>query len=467
MEDPFFTNEKLVPTKPNLFKNMPSASVTVEEIKLPVPDNGSEVLRASARGAMQKLPKPVTSILVPQEVHLPSPPTTPILLEEPEHKKIKQEDPPTPSPTKAMQPTTTGQHAITKTSSITLSSRTNFAFEFGAKSTTTQGIFNFNLPSKDDMSAKIPEQQAMLEMGNQTSVSVFKFGTQDDVPPKDFEFDIPRKSSRRTKPIEKDLKKVSTVEEQNVKVKSRQSYSDSHILMSTSRSAAIEQPEEEQSPQSTPAKTEPPSTPQNADTAPFNHADTQEQPTTPLKKPPPLPQQDSAISISTINPQPEQSFGYAVITPTSTRYSTYLPTRQQHHNLLTPPETPESPLQTRSQPQRKPSPVREVDYFAAFPDPPSLTIMRKPLPIPPTQEVENGNMVQNVPLCEDCGSESGVCKCPNDCGEEAVHTGCWGLRRLGRKVRGKVREVKLKVEAKLHRDQRNGVRKEPIDRLWC
>jgi len=465
MEDPFFTNEKLVPTKPDLFKSLPSTSVAVEEVKLPVPDNGSEVLRASARAAMQKLPKPVTPIPAPQEVHLPSPPTTPILSEETEHKKINQDDPPTPSPTKAMQPTTAGQHAITitKTSSITMSSRTNFAFEFGAQSTTTQGIFNFNIPSKDTMSTKIPEQQAMLEMGNQTSVSVFKFGTHDDVPPKDFAFDIPRKSSRRAKPIEKDLKKVSTVEEQNVKVKSRQSYSDSHILTSTSQSAAIEQPEEEQSSPSTPAKTDHPSTPQKADTAPINYADTQEQPATPLTKPPPPPQQDSAISISTINPQLEQSFGYAVITPTSTRYSTYLPSRQQHHNLLTPPETPESPLQTRSQRQRKPSPVREVDYFAAFPDPPSLTIMRKPIPVPPAKEVESGDMLQNVFLCEDCGSESGVCKCPNDYGEEAVHTGCLGLTRLGRKVRGKVREVKLKVETKLHRDRskRNGARKEP------
>ncbi|RFU35124.1 hypothetical protein B7463_g1198, partial [Scytalidium lignicola] len=84
-----------------------------------------------------------------------------------------------------------------------------------------------------------------------------------------------------------------------------------------------------------------------------------------------------------------ESFGHAVITPTSIKYKTYLPSKQIH-GLITPPETPETahvnpPDEYTSSPESSiyfNTPRRQLKYNDVTP----ASIARKPLLRPPVEE---------------------------------------------------------------------------------
>ncbi|KAH7397874.1 hypothetical protein BKA64DRAFT_51556 [Cadophora sp. MPI-SDFR-AT-0126] len=131
------------------------------------------------------------------------------------------------------------------------------------------------------------------------------------------------------------------------------------------------------------------------------------------------------------------SFGYAVVTPPSTRYKTYLPARQQH-GLMTPPETPETVLAAHKG-SSPPPPPKIGNYFSndSIPSPSSLNIARKPLPASEGLEMTeaNENRVPRTAIAGD--TESSV-----------ERSGCFsrfGVGRLKGKVVGNLKNMKAKL----------------------
>ncbi len=140
--------------------------------------------------------------------------------------------------------------------------------------------------------------------------------------------------------------------------------------------------------------------------------------------------------VTPVYKQPE-SFGYAVVTPPSTKYKTYLPARQQH-GLMTPPETPEDTSQTRT--SSSPSPSFEDPFAISFtPESPSPTVTRKPLPILPVPDAMPKtieNQVTGKPHASDIVQS------------EKVQSSCLsrlGLKRLRKSVLGKMKNVKERM----------------------
>jgi hypothetical protein len=132
----------------------------------------------------------------------------------------------------------------------------------------------------------------------------------------------------------------------------------------------------------------------------------------------------------------EESYGYAIVTPSCTRYKSYLPS-QQRYGLQTPPDTPET--------------INDgfKDPFLAFISDSSSSVtevLRKPLRAPPT-------LLDGVPgKCEACGVEEGQYGCDEDLGNERV--GCFHslrLRKLRKSVLRKMNAVKTRVSGAMHR----------------
>ncbi|PVH84186.1 hypothetical protein DL98DRAFT_651881 [Cadophora sp. DSE1049] len=130
------------------------------------------------------------------------------------------------------------------------------------------------------------------------------------------------------------------------------------------------------------------------------------------------------------------SFGYAVVTPSSTRYKTYLPARQQH-GLMTPPETPETLLTAHKSSSLLPPP-KIGDYFSSDSNPnASPKIVRKPLPDTPSVDVTEGDIDDREPRTVIAG----------DAESSDEKSGClsrFGLGRLRGKVMGNLRSMKAK-----------------------
>jgi hypothetical protein len=141
----------------------------------------------------------------------------------------------------------------------------------------------------------------------------------------------------------------------------------------------------------------------------------------------------------------EESFGYANITPSSTRYTTYLPAKQLH-GLLTPPETPEKI-------RRSTSPLRELDYFnTPLPEisfsPSPLKLARKPLPKTKTQEIDvHVEKEYEVELCAACGKArapgASPCFCGISFGEESKVVGCFS--GFGKRIVRRMKAIKVGI----------------------
>jgi hypothetical protein len=141
----------------------------------------------------------------------------------------------------------------------------------------------------------------------------------------------------------------------------------------------------------------------------------------------------------------EESFGHANITPSSTRYTTYLPAKQLH-GLVTPPETPEKI-------RRSTSPLQELDYFnTPLPEisfsPSPLKLARKPLPKTKTQEIDvHVEKEYEVELCAACGKArapgASPCFCGISFGEESKAVGCFS--GFGKRMVRRMKAIKVRI----------------------
>ncbi|KAH6713802.1 hypothetical protein BKA61DRAFT_49978 [Leptodontidium sp. MPI-SDFR-AT-0119] len=140
-------------------------------------------------------------------------------------------------------------------------------------------------------------------------------------------------------------------------------------------------------------------------------------------------------------PAQSESFGYAVVTPPSTRYKTYLPARHKH-GLMTPPETPENLAAPRKSSSPLPPPPRIGDYFAdnSTPTPraPAPKVTRKPVPVMKslgtTEELNDNHEPRGL--------------LPVDARSIDTSAGClsrFGVGRLREKVMTKLKNVKANV----------------------
>ncbi|KAH7346536.1 hypothetical protein BKA65DRAFT_502681 [Rhexocercosporidium sp. MPI-PUGE-AT-0058] len=139
-------------------------------------------------------------------------------------------------------------------------------------------------------------------------------------------------------------------------------------------------------------------------------------------------------------PLESESFGYAVVTPPSTRYKTYLPARQQH-GLMTPPDTPENLIGAHKSSSPLPPP-KIGDYFANSSNPtsnaPIPKVTRKPVPVMQSLVVtEEVNEIREPrePISVDAGS--------ND-----KSAGCFakfGFSGLRNKVAARLKDVKVNL----------------------
>ncbi|KAH8791893.1 hypothetical protein BGZ57DRAFT_991362 [Hyaloscypha finlandica] len=145
----------------------------------------------------------------------------------------------------------------------------------------------------------------------------------------------------------------------------------------------------------------------------------------------------------------EESFGYANVTPNSTRYTTYLPARQQY-GLITPPETPEMLMGALTKPMGGAGYFR--DERSREDGSPNPRITRKPLPRspPPQLEAEGEGPAGICAACgRECGQEAGDCNCGEGCDDEVgSRAGClerFGFWRLKQRVVGRLAVVRGRI----------------------
>jgi hypothetical protein len=137
----------------------------------------------------------------------------------------------------------------------------------------------------------------------------------------------------------------------------------------------------------------------------------------------------------------EESYGFAIVSPsTCYSYKTYLPT-QRLHGLVTPPETPKPRRDWYQDP-----------FFAFNPSPsPVAAILQKPLPSLPTPQPREGE----TGMCEACGLGEDGCHCDEGSEMENGRVSCFyspRLRRLRKRVVRKVNAVKTGVFEAIHRN---------------
>lgn len=150
----------------------------------------------------------------------------------------------------------------------------------------------------------------------------------------------------------------------------------------------------------------------------------------------------------TLSRNNEDSFGFANIIPSSTRYTTYLPARQRY-GLITPPETPEMLTGASGKPINDSNYFRDERWREASSAMPRIT--RKPLPESP-RSLEGGEPGQEQGRAACGGREDqgvGDCNCSKaykDVSE--VPTGClerFGFRRLKEKVVAKAKAMRVRT----------------------
>jgi hypothetical protein len=148
----------------------------------------------------------------------------------------------------------------------------------------------------------------------------------------------------------------------------------------------------------------------------------------------------------------EESFGYANVTPNSTRYTTYLPARQQY-GLVTPPETPEMLMGALAKPMGGASYFRDERSREDVSLNPRVT--RKPLPRSPPRKLE-AEGEGPAGICAACGreceQEAGDCNCGEGCEDELEsRAGClerFGFWRLKQRVVGRLAVVRGRISRK-------------------
>lgn len=145
-------------------------------------------------------------------------------------------------------------------------------------------------------------------------------------------------------------------------------------------------------------------------------------------------------------PRSPEIFGYATLTPSPTRYKTYLPARQQH-GLMTPPETPDTSLRAHksSTPQ-----ARSGDYFDRPELPmtptPKGRVARKPLPIvlAPTANVEYPMLQDLAVVVEEAAAARDTAPFEYE-REDRVRAGClsrMGLDMVKARITGRIRNLR-------------------------
>ena len=146
----------------------------------------------------------------------------------------------------------------------------------------------------------------------------------------------------------------------------------------------------------------------------------------------------------------EESYGHADITPESTRYTTYLPARQQY-GLLTPPKTPETLLGAFVKPTDEPSYSENEQQRRREAGSPVRGLTRKPLPHSSSAKIEIGMGYENG--CATCGrmrgQNMGDCDCGEVCEQESeVRNGClerFRFWRLKRKIERKWKDMRESI----------------------
>ena len=138
-------------------------------------------------------------------------------------------------------------------------------------------------------------------------------------------------------------------------------------------------------------------------------------------------------------PPRQESYGYANITPDSTRYTTYLPVRRQY-GLLTPPETPEMLLRSLSKP------MNDSGYFSGerrrepvTPQSPLPRVSRKPVPITSRPMLDDTEVAKTYDTGIEDGAVQGVEDLPAEQGERGGCFARFSFKRLKEKAKGKVR----------------------------
>lgn len=385
---------------------------------------------------------------------------------------------------------------VTKASSFSRTKKANFAVKFGSQDKSEFKSFEFELPttpskpppsigtsttkittnhpssSSPKANPQLPgfdfaynANSASLILGSEEppavvdgdpaessqQLPVFEFGVQYTTPPKTFDFDIPSKHSY---PMRLAERPSSIWENNDIGPKERYSARPGNRVDDEKLdfSESTQQVEQEAISEAL------------VETAPIR---LEEDPITPNDIP----------NIECLLPQTpvckrkeetdEEPFGYAIVTPSSSSYKTYLPARQQH-GLLTPPETPET---QRHLCNKSTTSARATDFFdspvSRISSNDSSTIARKPLPnlkdsrplddtTPPTDETE---LVPIAEVCSACGNDKGFeergCPCCEVSGNEKDQTGCLhslNLRRLRRLVERRInagmRRVSCRIESR-------------------
>jgi hypothetical protein len=150
----------------------------------------------------------------------------------------------------------------------------------------------------------------------------------------------------------------------------------------------------------------------------------------------------------------QDDFGYANVTPSPTRFTTYLPARQQY-GMETPPETPEM--------------IRHLEVtittfntsFQGLSERPPLSISRKPLPDRPSPTNRDTRTTEEhiVDLCTNCGHGAARNDRQDHCidrsKDEDIEASCFrglGLRRLQKKAIGQMNKLRARVSGDVKRE---------------
>ena len=322
-------------------------------------------------------------------------------------------------------PEATPSHSHKKENSIGTGEVRNLAYEFGAGKQVPLPAFDLGVSTKLPDSVPVVDSSSMNSTGD---VSAFEFNTQYKIPSKSFEFTTPTKLSYAMRLPEKSstiwddfnarAEKGFGKEFRSTEISAPPTLVTTALVSSTPDPFAPKEKLE--------SPTEPPKTPIKTTPIWWNFC-----PTVPVAPPGPI--QENIYDT-------EESYGYAIVTPTSMRYKTYLPAKQQH-GLMTPPETPEERRDIHQDP-----------FLAFTPSPsPAIAILRKPLPNLPTPQTRDGD----PGMCEACGIGEDECRCDEDSGMENVRASCLHslrLRRLQKRVVRKLGAVQGRISRVIRRE---------------
>ena len=488
-DDPFVNYNKTILTSQQDLDvtSKPCQTTLKTNISMPV-SSSKQPTSISSGASITKINDYVLPSPPMHSPYLPSPPETPLALLARGTQQMREEGA-SKSPIKianfATQPETV---TVTKAEGFSSTKKTNFAVEFGSQDKDKFKDFKFELPGTLDSSspksslemstlnttandpssspphkyslpsfdfAQIAKSASPILVSGEPAAAVdgesaksgqktpiFEFGIQYTTPSKSFDFDIP---SKRSYPMRLAERPSSIWDDSNICSQDLPSpdpvdrLNDDKVEGSPEPIGQIEQTTVSDAV----AETLPIGLKQDSVTANETPSIESLPPRTPIRR-----------------SSEEESFGYALITPPSSRYKTYLPARQQH-GLLTPPETPEMQrtIQNGGTPSMRDtysfdSPVPEISRHA------SPRIARKPLPIPKdngpldhaTPQIDGSGLAPAVDVCSVCGNdqelENGDCPYCDVSENERVRASCLHsvrLRRLRKLVERRIKAVTRRV----------------------